>query len=225
MIAVTGLLLAATACSSQQTTGATAPSQTAPTRGDADAVVTVAVRSQPCARLVPRRGVGTRVSTELVLTAAHVVDGATRGVWVDDEPVEVLAIDPRLDLAILRSSGPRHLGPRFVADPTGSVALVTTQGSVATTVLRTVRLGVANHSDGTYHRRRSHVVDGAVGAGTSGAPLVDATGAVAGVALLSSRRSEITYVVAGDEVAAFVRAASRTRLAGDGGVPGSGCAD
>lgn len=167
----------------------------------------VAVAAVPCDRPTARRGVATVVDDDLLVTAAHVVDGPLRDLAVGGRPGVVVATDERLDLALVRAEGlTGAVEARATGEPAGAtLILVTPEGRRDVSILRTVRLTVDDVSDGTTVERRSHVLAGAVAGGVSGAPVLDGDRLV-GVVVLAMRRVDESHAVAGDEVRAFLEA-------------------
>jgi len=147
----------------------------------------VAVRAEGCGAI---GGVGAFVADGLVLTAAHTVAGATSLSVVRDgtpQPAEVAALDPGLDLALLRTAGPA--GHTYTTSTgtvaAGAVATVWTvrdgqPEAVPVTVVRRVVIDTTDiYLEGTYHRPGLEL-EGAIEPGDSGAPVV-AAGVLVGV--------------------------------------------
>ncbi|MEM9042635.1 MAG: trypsin-like peptidase domain-containing protein [Actinomycetota bacterium] len=185
---------------------------------DPDPVVAVAigpddvgaVAAQPCDRPTARTGVGTRLGDGSVLTAAHTVDGSLRRLTIDGAKADVLSIDLDRDLALLADVGsavtPSTARPELASVERGDEVevLVGPTESVAATVDRTVRLVVDDVTDDRRSERRSHVVRPGLPPGSSGAPVIDDDGHLVGVVVLTGRRTDESFVVAGDEVATFL---------------------
>jgi hypothetical protein len=122
-----------------------------------------------------------------VMTVAHVLGDDV--VTVDGRPATVARVDRRLDLALLRVPGVRGEATRLGGG--GDTRLL---GRPAP-IVRHIRASV----DGGP-RRRAYEIRADVAAGDSGAPLVTATGRVAGVVFARSRtRPGVAYAVAVDE--------------------------
>jgi S1-C subfamily serine protease len=185
----------------------------------------VEVTSQRCERPTLNRGVGTELGRGRFLTAAHVVDGHLRMLEVDGRAVEVVGLDPRLDLAVLAEihatdtdpadTGALDTGPVFgeAARP-GPVSVMTTEDTVDTRIDRVITLRVDDLTDGVVHERPAVVLDVGAEPGMSGSPVLDASGAIVAVVVLSDRRADRSYAVAvgadtPDLLAALPRSAVR----------------
>jgi hypothetical protein len=134
-----------------------------------------------------------------VVTVAHVLgDELAAGageVLVDGRPAVVVRVDRRLDLALLRVAGVRGQAPRLGGD--GDTRLLGRPAPVVRHIRARVDGGPA---------RPALEVRAPVGAGDSGAPLLTATGRIAGVVFARSRGRERTaYAVDGTAVAALLR--------------------
>jgi S1-C subfamily serine protease len=176
----------------------------------------VAVAAQPCDRPLPAEGVGVVLGDGVVITAGHVVEGLRRSVTVDGADATVVAVDPRTDLAVLRAdvAGAADLGDEIV----GSPHVAAPAGDTAVTVTRTGPLVVHDTTDRVRYEREVHVVRPDVPEGTSGAPLVDEPGTVAGIVVLVNRRDGTSYAVTAAEVRALL-AANRDELAAEDDEP------
>ena len=169
-------------------------------------VSSVAVAATPCDRPTARLGVGTVVAEGLVLTAAHIVEDELRSLEVDGQPARVVAIDTRIDVAVLSvdaaldedtvERGVARLADAGIAD---TVRITTPAGVIDTTVERIVTLDVEDTTDEAVRRRLALVLDGAVPAGTSGAPVVD-DGHLVGVVTISHAERDVTYATAAAEI-------------------------
>lgn len=151
-------------------------------------------------------GVGTRIGSDRVLTAAHVVDGDLRHLDVEGANAEVVALDARLDLAVLRivapatASGGTGAAPPPVYSHQGVeddevLAIATPAGIAVAVAVRTVTLRVDDVDSGVVHEREAIQLDGDVPRGTSGAPVLDESGAIVGVVVLSDPAGDVTYAV------------------------------
>jgi S1-C subfamily serine protease len=172
----------------------------------------VAVEAQPCDRPQPAEGVGVVVGGGVVVTAGHIVEGPRRTVTVDGADATVVAVDPRTDLAVLRAdvTGDAALTDELVGEP----HVVTPNGDTVVTVIRTGPLVVHDTTDQARYEREVHVVRPDVPEGTSGAPLVDEAGQVAGIVVLVNRGDATTYAATAAEARA-VLAANQATLAAE----------
>ncbi len=145
---------------------------------------------------------GIVVAPGAVLTVAHVVRGAT-GVTVDGAPGTVVAIDPRIDAALLRvdtATGP--VTPASSARP-GPATL----DGRPVTVARTVTADVEEPHDATIYRRAALVVAGHVERGESGSAVLDLRGRLLGMVFAASRETDgVTYAVDVRELRPFLEA-------------------
>jgi S1-C subfamily serine protease len=163
----------------------------------------VAVAAQACDRPLPSEGLGVVLGDGLVVTAGHVVEGPRRAVTVDGAPATVIAIDARTDLAVLRADVPGAAD--LTAPPAGAVHVATPTGDVAVELVRTGTLIVDDTTDRARYERQVHTIRPDVVDGTSGAPLVDATGGVVGIVVLANRADGTSYAVTAGEVADLLR--------------------
>ena len=147
---------------------------------------------------------GIVVADGYVLTVAHALRGAT-DVSVDGAAGTVVAVDPRLDAAI-------------VAAPTTGSAAVTADrvhvgaahvGGRPVTVERVVVADVEEPRDDTTYRRRALVLAGEVERGDSGSGVFDLDGSLLGMVFASSRGDRgVAYAVAVSELRPFVERAT-----------------
>jgi S1-C subfamily serine protease len=156
---------------------------------------------------------GIVVAPGIVLTVAHVVRGAT-GVTVDGAPGTVVAIDPRIDAALVR-----------VRTRSGSV---TPAQSVAPgpavlegrpiTVARTVTADVDEPHDDTTYRRAALELAAHVERGESGSAVLDPRGRLLGMVFAASRDTDdVAYAVDVRELQPFVRSSLASREPADVG--------
>jgi S1-C subfamily serine protease len=176
----------------------------------------LAVRAAGCSA-VDSLATGARVRPRLVLTVAHVLHGAD-AVTVDGQPATVVALDDRLDAALLSvapSAGADAPVEMAARPSSGAARVVTADGASAAPVSRVVEADVevdgAGTSDPTprstlVHRRVLELAR-AVESGESGAPVVDRRGRLIGMVFATSREGDRSYAVTVDELRPFVAAA------------------
>jgi S1-C subfamily serine protease len=172
--------------------------------------VAVEVAARPCTTPNRRFGAGVFVTDELVLTAAHVVDGDVRDVTVDGRPAHVVAVDDRLDAALVATASGTLPAATLHDAPVGADRLsILSPGAAAAqvTVRRTGELVVHDRTAGVSHRRRNVVLAGAVVDGTSGAPVVDESGRVVAMVTLTDAGRRESHATDAGELLEFVAAA------------------
>lgn len=139
-------------------------------------------------------GTGVVIEEGLVLTNAHVVEGAvTITVRLDTDaeprPAELVASDPGSDVAVLRVDDVTGLRPATLAT-TGSVAVgdevVAIGNALALDGSLTVTRGIVSALDRTIGTSAGELTgliqtDAAISSGNSGGPLVNARGEVIGI--------------------------------------------
>ena len=156
---------------------------------------------------------GIVVAPGAVLTVAHVVRGAT-GVTVDGAPGTVVAIDPRIDAALVRAR---------TTTGTVTVAMSARPGPAMldgrpVTVSRTVTADVEEPHDDTTYRRAALVIAGHVERGESGSAVLDPRGRLLGMVFAASRDTDdVAYAVDVSEVRAFVQSSLGSTAAVDVG--------
>jgi S1-C subfamily serine protease len=164
----------------------------------------VEVAAQPCDTPNRSLGFGVVVAEDLVVTAAHTVEGPRRDVRVDGRPARVAVLDPRTDLAVLAVDV--DPSPVPISDDSPRQAIVAVPaGRVDVEVLRTGPLVVHDATDRALYRREVHTFTPGVEHGTSGAPLVDDDGRVLGVVVLDNPGRGVGYAVTGKELTNLVR--------------------
>lgn len=140
------------------------------------------------------------IDDRLVVTAAHVVDGAVSVVIADDDSVhavDVIAFDPATDLALLEPQTATG-GTEFEVAPT-----VPAPGTPVAVIGHplgdplTITTGTASRTD--VDLWPNFQVDAAVNPGNSGGPVIDSAGAVIGVvSALDTQAHGIGYAVRSD---------------------------
>jgi putative serine protease PepD len=173
---------------------------------------------------------GTAVGTGIVLSAdglvvtnAHVVDGATSvKVTLADgksHTAEIVASDTKADLAIVRVKGVSDLSPAEWADSSGVAVgddVVAIGDALALDGGPTVTRGIVSALDRTVDADSGTLnglvqTDAAISSGNSGGPLVDASGRVLGINTLvatstqTTSANDIGFAIPADQVLSFVK--------------------
>ena len=180
---------------------------------DSAAASVVKLSGTVCGRT--QSGSGFAAAGDLVVTNAHVVAGLTRiTVSTRDDAVSdatVVAFDPKRDLAVVRLRTLR-LTPLSIADAevgeTGVVLGYPGGGRLTVAPFRIAQRLDAQGRD-IYDRdpvlRRILVMGAEIAPGDSGGPLIDAKGAVAGLAFaIAPDRPLVAYAIRTEEVRAIV---------------------
>lgn len=168
----------------------------------------VSVRASGCS-LADELATGFVAGEGLVLTVAHVLRRRS-AVSVDGVPGELVAIDHRIDAALIavEMSGPTA---RFADEP--ATGPVTVAGRAAV-VSRLIDADVDEPRDDTTYRRRALVLGAVVARGESGAPVVGPDGTLLGMVFATSTANDSrAYAVTADELAPFVASAGDRPLA------------
>lgn len=197
--------MAATGCVDDSTTPQGSRAATVEVPDDAPAaapdVRVVEVTSQRCERPTLNRGVGTRLGQGRILTAAHVVDGHLRVLEVGGRAAEVIGLDARLDLAVLVLTDPDPAhdvdpGPVFADEArAGPVSVVTDDGTIGARIDRVITLRVNDLTAGAVHERPVVALDVGAEPGVSGSPVIDHTGAIVAIVVLSDPSADESYAV------------------------------
>lgn len=162
----------------------------------------VSVRAQRC-RAIPDVGVGLIIESGRVLTAAHVVAGATSITVTNGDrqvPGEVLAFDPTQDLAVIGVAS--DLGSPIPLAEVGSESLSSATGHIAVfrdgemevrtaTIVRRVAVTTEDIYRSGRHRRLGYEIDVPIESGDSGSVVVvdgDAVAVIWGRARHDPRR-------------------------------------
>ena len=158
------------------------------------------VRAAGCS-LVDELSKGIVVADGRVLTAAHGLRGAT-AVTVDGEPATVVALDHRIDAALLAvptTGRPVAIATEVAPGP----ARIDGRPVV---VERLVVASVEEPRDDATYRRRALVIDGDVRPGDSGSGVRQPDGQLIGMVFAASTRTDsVAYAVAASELRAVPR--------------------
>ena len=192
-------------------------------RGAVRSVVTV--DSQRCERPNRTHGLGLLVGDGLVLTAGHTVEGDLRDLTVDGQPAEVVLIDRNSDLAIVAAplSPPRERTdtPSLSALRPENLVLIGPDGPRDVHVDSRETLVIEHVSDRATYRREVVVFTPGVAEGSSGTPLVDAQGRLAGVVILDDETNGQGIAADVTEIATLLDAATDTASESRPASPGS----
>lgn len=168
----------------------------------------VEVRASGCS-LGDRLATGFDLGDGSVLTVAHALRGAT-SVTVDGRPGAVVAIDHRIDAAVVVDALRRP--PAAIASTGGVVGPATMAGGSGgrpVIIDREVTVRIDEPRDDTTYERAGLVLGGDVERGDSGAGIVDSSGRLIGMVFATSRRTDgPSYAVAASELAPFVASAT-----------------
>jgi S1-C subfamily serine protease len=172
-------------------------------------------------------GTGFAIDDGRVMTAAHVVEGAPMVVTMDGRrhPATVLAADAQLDLAVLAVDEDAMAGltplefstarPDLAEDV---YALTAPYGAGSVTVSRGIVSGIVD-----FDGRQLLQTDAAINPGSSGGPVVSATGDVLGVVSSKLEHAEgVGYAVLAVEVTDFLLAVGTTGTTGTTAEPLAG---
>ena len=159
-------------------------------------------------------GSGVVVDQAIVLTAAHVVAGAT-DVFVDgaEEPAAVVLIDLTRDLALLKVPGVDAPPIELVDLDSGVEVQVVggaSSGTVDAVVRRRVRMEVDDVRSTTRSHRSGYELDAEIAGGDSGAGVFDTDGGLGGIVFaIPTERSGSTYAVGRSEIDHVLSVAGR----------------
>ena len=157
---------------------------------------------------------GVDVGAGLVLTVAHPLRGAS-AVTVDGAPATVVALDHRIDAAVLAAG--RDLPAMAMARPApGPARLLTADGARAVHIGRPVTVRIEEPRDGTVHARAGVVLDGALTQGDSGAAVIDRAGRLVGLAFATSTEAARAYAVSAAELQPLIESANGRSPVGTG---------
>lgn len=172
----------------------------------------VGVSSDGCS-LIPALSSGFVIDGGWVVTVAHATRGSNT-IDVDGSPAELVAIDLRSDVAILRPSATDDsdapaMADAAVGDPV--TVIVRRDGGpqrLEGSVSRTPTINFEEPTDHTYYRRGGLILTGVtIAKGDSGSPVVGRGGDIVGMMFAMSRERGLGYAVDADEIAAMIPAA------------------
>ena len=177
----------------------------------------VSIETQGCQPI--QLGSGVVIDDDLVLTAAHVVEGAvtvetTTADGITHEAVPVL-IDTDRDFALLHVAG-LDVEPARIAegrvDETSAIAAPRSSSRLTPAPL--VRVVWASTTD--IHRSRDVLklvleLEFVSGSGDSGAAILDGSGAVVGVLMSSARGRDVSFALHVEEFRPFLDNVTKTR--------------
>lgn len=164
-----------------------------------------------CGVAAPRTGSGVAVDDGVVLTVAHLVaraDTITATVGDHDpEPADVVAIDLRRDLALLRvpPNGLPPVGTALIA-PTESGTIVggSASGNLPFTVERAARMTTEEILGTETHVRSGYEVGVVTAMGDSGAGAFDRQNRLVGILFAMSDDTASSWITSADEISAFL---------------------
>lgn len=175
----------------------------------------------PDAKRMVGTGTAFYVNNIDLVTAAHVVDECSTVSFLDGTPIRIVAIHPRLDLALLTSD--RRSRAWLSVDRTGEgrlgqrvYALGYPYFGITTTSLN-VTAGNVSATRGLADSQSEITISAPVQPGNSGGPLLDSRGSIIGIviaklsasAMLEAARSlpeNVNFAVRGAELIAFLDA-------------------
>lgn len=182
----------------------------------------VVIESQRCRAPNVARGVGVVVGDDVVLTAGHTVEGDLRELTVDGEPAHVVLIDYNADLALLGTTllpgRERVDGLPLSAGSPEHLVLIGPAGPEDVHVDSRETLEFEHHTDRATYRRDVVVFTPGVDEGSSGAPLVDEHGRLAGIVILNDDATDQGIAVTSSEIPIVLDAVAS---AGEQPPPGS----
>ncbi len=163
----------------------------------------VTLRTTACGDASGTVGTGVVVGQAVVLTAAHVVVGAT-DVFVDGEPATVFLLDRTRDLALIKAPSVDAPPVELTDVEAGDAVRVVggaTSGTVDASVVRRLVMDVDDVRSTSRSTRTGYELDAAIAGGDSGAGVFDGDGRLAGVVFaFPSARSDATFVVDASEI-------------------------
>ncbi len=203
------LTLAGVGCggsASRVPSGAAPPSTS--TAAPAASVAPLKISSDGCS-LIPAIATGFAVEGGWVVTVAHATRGA-QAITVDGAPADLVAIDLRSDVAVLRpSTAPRSPGSALVTGVIGDRVAVTVRRDAGPVTLRgevqrTPEINFEEPLDHTYYKRGGLILTGIdIVHGDSGTA-VNGSAGVIGMMFAMSREKGFAYAVDSDEISTLI---------------------
>lgn len=188
----------------------------------------VTITTTACGDASATTGSGVILDQALVLTAGHVVVGAT-DVLVDEEPATVFLLDRTRDLALLKAPSVDATRIELADVESGDQVRVVggaRSGTVAASVERLLVMDVDDVRDTSRSTRAGYELDAAIAGGDSGAGVFDGDDRLVGIVFaVPTARSAATFAVDDTEIAAVLAATdvgehrcdpARSQLAGPG---------
>jgi len=175
----------------------------------------VTIETDACGYASRTDGSGVLVSDAKVVTAAHVVIGASAiRVVVDGEEVgaTVVTLDTTTDLALLQLSGVSASAVELATLSSGDfvTAFGAKSGAVDATVTRRLRMTVDNVRRETRSERSGFELNMAISPGDSGAGVFDSRDSLVGIVFATPRgRANTTFAVDASEIEALLNAPTR----------------
>jgi len=228
--AVTTALFAAVSCA-----GDDAPDPPAgaspPLAGSRAEDRAVTIRTTGCGDASHTAGSGVIIGQANVLTAAHVVVGAT-DVFVDgsDEPAVVYLLDRTRDLALIKAPSVDATPVELAGIEAGEAVRVVggaASGAVDAIVERRLVIDVDDVRSTSRSERSGFELDAAIVGGDSGAGVYDGDGRLVGVVFaVATSRTDATFAIDSAEISALLASSEaveyrcdpmRSQLVGPGG--------
>ncbi len=183
------------------------------------------VVTEPCQGRLAGRATAAAIGPELLATVAHGVEGAATVELrrADGEPVaaEIVYLDPAKDIALLRPARalPDHLE---VAEPegTGPAAVLRLDDDDVALVDEAEILELVDATLDGEGRRAAARLAATIGAGDSGAAVVDDDGRMVAMVFATARGRDVGWAVAGSEL---VGAIATLDSNGPGALPPPAC--
>jgi|TARA_B100002003_G_scaffold31696_1_gene26792 S1-C subfamily serine protease len=168
----------------------------------------VLIRTTGCGHVSKTSGSGVAVGGDLVVTAAHVVIGASTVHATTSDAVEhvgaIVALDTRRDLALVSVPG-LDVSPVAMADSrvAGRALIVggARSGTVEADIRRSVPIAIEEVGGQDRYQRDGYEVEAATGRGDSGAGLFDDDGFLLGVVFATATDDDrTTWITASSEI-------------------------